>query len=56
MEHGNQGDGGEFFEQVIGDFPGHALAGVRFHGLGELQVFLLNKRVFREMVIYWRAG
>jgi hypothetical protein len=22
MEHGDQGDGGEFFEQVIGDYVG----------------------------------
>ena len=26
--HGDQGHGGKFFEQVIGDFPGHALAGL----------------------------
>ena len=41
MKHGEQGDGGEFFEQVIGKVPGHALTGLGVQGLGEFGVLLL---------------
>jgi len=50
MKHGEQGDGGEFFEQVIGNLSGHALTGLRVQGRGELGVFPLQERALKEMV------
>ena len=46
-----QRDGGELFEQMIADFPGDALAFLGIHECGELQVFLLNELVLKEMAI-----
>src|SRR4029453_1587797 len=49
MKHGEQGDGGEFFEQVIGKVPGHALTGLGVQGLGEFGVLLLQELALKEM-------
>ena len=49
MKHGEQGDGGEFFKQVIGYVPGHALAVLGSQGLGELGVLLLQELALKEM-------
>ena len=49
VKHGDQGDGGEFVEQVIGQLPRHALAGLGVQGLGELGVLLLYDRALKEM-------
>src|SRR5499427_4492803 len=49
MKHGDQGDGGEFFEQVIGNLSGQALAGLGLQGLGKLGVLLLQKLALKEM-------
>src|SRR6266568_3449803 len=49
MKHGDQGDGGEFVEHVIGYLPSHALTGLGIQGLGELGVLLLQERALKEM-------
>src|SRR5262249_13530476 len=49
VKHGDQGDGGEFVEQVIGQLSRHALAGLGVQGLGELGVLLLYERALKEM-------
>src|SRR5215470_6950399 len=49
MKHGEQGDGGKFVEQVIGNIPGHALTGLGVQGFGEFGVLLLEERALKEM-------
>src|SRR5262249_21504571 len=51
IEDGYEGHVGEFFEEMIADLPGHALAVLGVHGSCKFLVLFLQKLVLKEMPV-----